>query len=122
SSTASTRRAWTRGCCATCPHRWKIRYHDPALSDIPCTLSRWDPSRAVKVAFLAFAALCVVGLFAAKIWSATVSEGKRLEESLAVDPRHDAAPAVALKDHDGKEFSLASLRGKPVFPNFWATW
>jgi len=32
------------------------------------------------------------------------------------------APALKLKDLDGKEVSLADLKGKVVFVNFWATW
>jgi thiol-disulfide isomerase/thioredoxin len=33
-----------------------------------------------------------------------------------------AAPVVAMHDLDGREVSLASLRGKVVLVNFWATW
>jgi cytochrome c biogenesis protein CcmG, thiol:disulfide interchange protein DsbE len=33
-----------------------------------------------------------------------------------------AAPAIAGKTLAGTTFSLASLRGKPAFINFWATW
>ena len=33
-----------------------------------------------------------------------------------------AAPVVAMRDLDGREVSLASLRGKVVLVNFWATW
>ena len=32
------------------------------------------------------------------------------------------APDLTLKDLDGKEVSLASLKGKVVLVNFWATW
>ena len=32
------------------------------------------------------------------------------------------APNFALTDVDGHSVSLASLRGKPVLVNFWATW
>ncbi|HEY2459308.1 MAG TPA: redoxin family protein [Candidatus Acidoferrum sp.] len=32
------------------------------------------------------------------------------------------APSLSLKSLDGKEVSLASLRGKPVLVDFWATW
>ncbi len=32
------------------------------------------------------------------------------------------APDFKLKDMDGNEVSLQSLRGKPVIVNFWATW
>jgi thiol-disulfide isomerase/thioredoxin len=33
-----------------------------------------------------------------------------------------AAPAFAMRDLDGREISAASLRGKVVIVNFWATW
>jgi thiol-disulfide isomerase/thioredoxin len=33
-----------------------------------------------------------------------------------------AAPEFTLKDVDGREVTLASLRGKPVLLDFWATW
>ncbi len=32
------------------------------------------------------------------------------------------APEFTLKDVDGREITLASLRGKPVLLDFWATW
>ena len=32
------------------------------------------------------------------------------------------APDISLKDIDGKDFTLSSLKGKVVFLNFWATW
>jgi thiol-disulfide isomerase/thioredoxin len=32
------------------------------------------------------------------------------------------APEIALKDLNGKDVSLADLKGKVVFVNFWATW
>jgi thiol-disulfide isomerase/thioredoxin/outer membrane lipoprotein-sorting protein len=32
------------------------------------------------------------------------------------------APSLTFKSTDGKEISLASLRGKPVLVDFWATW
>ena len=32
------------------------------------------------------------------------------------------APSFSLKDKDGKEVTLASLKGKVVVLNFWATW
>jgi cytochrome c biogenesis protein CcmG/thiol:disulfide interchange protein DsbE len=32
------------------------------------------------------------------------------------------APAFTLKDVDGRQVSLAQLKGKPVLINFWATW
>ncbi len=53
-----------------------------------------------------------------------------LEESAKVQKRADiaksmisnAAPKFALKDWEGKEVSLESLKGKIVVVDFWATW
>lgn len=33
-----------------------------------------------------------------------------------------AAPDFTLKDSDGKDVTLSSLKGKVIFLNFWATW
>src|SRR5262245_30755316 len=32
------------------------------------------------------------------------------------------APDFTLKNHDGQDVSLSSLRGRVVLVNFWATW
>jgi cytochrome c biogenesis protein CcmG/thiol:disulfide interchange protein DsbE len=42
--------------------------------------------------------------------------------ALAVPRSGDAAPAMVLPAVDGKPFSLAALRGKAVYLNFFATW
>lgn len=41
---------------------------------------------------------------------------------LAKEMLNDPAPAFALKDLNGKDISLASLKGKIVIVDFWATW
>ncbi|MDB5127520.1 TlpA disulfide reductase family protein [Mucilaginibacter sp.] len=43
-------------------------------------------------------------------------------EKFAKDMINLPAPAFALKDFDGNEVSLASLKGKVVVVDFWATW
>jgi cytochrome c biogenesis protein CcmG, thiol:disulfide interchange protein DsbE len=35
---------------------------------------------------------------------------------------HRVLPSVPLKDLQGRDFTFASLRGKPVLVEFWATW
>jgi thiol-disulfide isomerase/thioredoxin len=37
-------------------------------------------------------------------------------------PSTKAAPSLALSDLDGKAWSLAALKGRPVLLNFWASW
>jgi thiol-disulfide isomerase/thioredoxin len=39
-----------------------------------------------------------------------------------VKPWTEAAPALALKDLDGKGWDLSALQGRAVLLNFWATW
>jgi len=42
--------------------------------------------------------------------------------ALAIPHAGDRAPAIALTDVAGKPFTLASLAGKPIYLNFFATW
>lgn len=46
----------------------------------------------------------------------------RLKEALAKEIINMPAPQFALRDLDGKEISLTSLKGKVVVADFWATW
>ncbi|MBK0379074.1 redoxin domain-containing protein [Mucilaginibacter segetis] len=49
------------------------------------------------------------------------AKNKQMEE-LAKQMINKPAPSFALKDFDGKTVSLASLKGKVVIVDFWATW
>jgi thiol-disulfide isomerase/thioredoxin len=49
-----------------------------------------------------------------------VPAGEKLTLRFFRDP--SPAPAVAMRDIDGKSISSADLRGKVVLVNFWATW
>lgn len=92
------------------------------MSDLPSRLSSWEPSRLLKTAFAIFAVACVVALFFAKWFDATVAARRKVEAALQVRTLDQPAPALALRDHRGREVSLEGLRGKVVFVNFWATW
>jgi thiol-disulfide isomerase/thioredoxin len=51
------------------------------------------------------------------------SMGRKAAANEKADPKtFKAAPEVTFKGLDGKEVSLASLKGKVVVVNFWATW
>jgi thiol-disulfide isomerase/thioredoxin len=76
----------------------------------------------VKTAFVAFAVACVCALGFAKWYGATVASRRKVEEAVRAVPLSQPAPPLVLKDRDGREVSLAGLRGKVVFVNFWATW
>ena len=92
------------------------------MSDIPSRLSQWEPSRLMKTTFLAFAATCVIALFFAKVFQATVVERRKVEAAMQVVAMSGAAPSFTLADRSGRQVSLEELRGKVVFLNFWATW
>lgn len=47
---------------------------------------------------------------------------KSLQEKLTQDMVNEPAPSFTLRNMDGKEVSLASLKGKVVVLDFWATW
>jgi thiol-disulfide isomerase/thioredoxin len=55
-----------------------------------------------------------------RIAAAEPGETERLTLRFFRDPK--AAPAFTARDLDGREFTAASLRGKVVIVNFWATW
>ena len=61
-------------------------------------------------------------LFLLLVWALVTDEGGGLAEAAARGDRPDA-PAFALDSLDeSRQVSLASLRGKAVVVNFWASW
>jgi thiol-disulfide isomerase/thioredoxin len=77
-----------------------------------------------KVAIIIATVLVLIGL------TIYVDRATRLPNKPAVEmqtlqaatPEGKPAPELKLKDLDGKDVSLAGLKGKVVFVNFWATW
>lgn len=67
-------------------------------------------------------ALLAVSLTAVVLAGCSKPSARKSMADLKPAAKRSAAPAFALKDADGKELSLASLKGKVVLLNFWATW
>ena len=76
----------------------------------------------VKLAAQALAVAAVVGLLALLVWKVTHQPGSAVENALSAG-KHPPAPQFTLTRLDGPgKLSLASLRGKAVVVNFWASW
>ncbi len=77
---------------------------------------------AAKLGAQALAVAAVVGLLALLVWKVTHQPGSGVESALSAG-KHPPAPAFTLARLDGPgKLSLASLRGKAVVVNFWASW
>ena len=76
-----------------------------------------------KTAGQAIAITAVVGLLALLVWKLAFGDRQGVAGSLAKG-EHPIAPAFTLSriDAAGGELSLASLKGKPLVVNFWASW
>ena len=71
-------------------------------------------SSRVKTVLLWTAILGLAVLFVRQIALGTSMEPPRVA--------HERPPALSLPDLEGRAVTLASLRGRPVLVNFWATW
>ncbi len=76
----------------------------------------------LKLGAQVLALLLVASLLGLLGWKVTHQEGGKLIESVA-DGDRPAAPGFTLRSLGGDgEIDLATLRGKVVLVNFWATW
>jgi peroxiredoxin len=92
------------------------------MSDIPSNLSKWEPPRSLKVAFVVTVVASFLLLYGAKIYNATVVYDAKMEQAIHADRATGAAPTFKLTDAKNQEVTLDSFRGKVVFLNFWASW
>ena len=68
--------------------------------------------------------------FSAETFKVEVPAGKKIDDMTAVNLSNEKppvefgspAPDFTVEDLEGKKLKLSSLRGKPVFIDFWATW
>jgi peroxiredoxin len=82
---------------------------------------------AVLLGFLAFPSLPSPHVLAHKCFECSVAVWQTLaasssQTSLTPEAARQVAPDFRLRDADGKEVTLARLKGKVVLVNFWATW
>lgn len=82
---------------------------------------------AVLLGFLAFPTLPSPHALAHKCFECSVAVWQTLAASssqatLTPEATRKSAPEFRLKDADGKDVTLAGLKGKVVLVNFWATW
>jgi cytochrome c biogenesis protein CcmG/thiol:disulfide interchange protein DsbE len=71
---------------------------------------------------LKFSMIVIILAAAAAIGFTGCKSGGSQAASLGTEKPLPSAPDVTFKDLEGKDVSIASLKGKVVLVNFWATW
>ncbi len=92
------------------------------MSDTPSQPSSPATARPLKALLIALGTASVFALFFSTFWDASIAELRKHEAALRADKPGTPAPPFTLADRSGRSVSLADLRGKVVFVNFWATW
>jgi len=77
--------------------------------------------KKIVIIVLTVAVLIGLTLYADRVTRVHGKTGMSVPARVA-DVQGKAAPDVHLKDMNGNDVSLADLKGKVVFVNFWATW
>jgi thiol-disulfide isomerase/thioredoxin len=75
-----------------------------------------------KTILISIVVVVVIGVAAHFADKATRLSNKTSAAKLDSPSSGTPAPDVTLKDLDGKDVSIAQLKGKVVLVNFWATW
>ena len=88
--------------------------HFPADDEAPLRGAAGTPTRRQMLA----ASLAAATAFG---WPGS-AHAARAAHSVRLWPAAKPTPALALTDLDGKAWSLAALKGRPVLLNFWASW
>jgi thiol-disulfide isomerase/thioredoxin len=93
-------------------------------SGIPLDQKRtWVVPRWLKEAFVAFAVVAIVAVGASKLVQHVGGRTERAAGAVEADAMDGSmAPGFKLPARGGGQFDLASVHGKAVLVNFWATW
>ena len=84
--------------------------------------TRWSVRHLLSYALVAAGITFLMLRFLAGVQAAAPRERQGACMALDAQQLDRPAPAWSLKDLQGKPVTLASLRGKVVLINFWATW
>jgi cytochrome c biogenesis protein CcmG/thiol:disulfide interchange protein DsbE len=92
------------------------------VADMAVAVAEEAPTTSSRKAGIITLAVIVIGILVI-IGVSLAPKGKPADGVLPADPTGYAAPAIDLPRLDGQgNLSLASLAGKPVVVNFWASW
>src|SRR5262249_11799416 len=102
-------------------HRGEARWYFGMNDNLPHRVDRIDTQAAEAVNVLELADVKPDPAFDEKTFKIAPPEGYE-DDSPGLLVAGRTAPAFSLKTADGKDISLAELKGKVVVLNFWASW